>query len=178
MMDYNIRHGQTYMYFKGKPLYPFGYGMSYTTFAYSNLRASAPSLSATGAVGRQRGHSRSTGSRASDKAVQLYVKHIGSSIERPLKELQGFQRVHIPAGENRTVTIHLPASRLAYWESPAKVELSKRTRSTHGWLLVRRHPIGPHHRNHTVKLRACGGGDDAEEKGAVGRDDRGAGLRR
>jgi beta-glucosidase len=119
MMDYNIRDGRTYMYFKGGPLYPFGYGLSYTTFAYSNLRTSAPSLSATGAVDVSV-DVHNTGSRAGDEVVQLYVKHIGSSIERPFKELRGFQRVHIPAGENRTVTIHLPASRLAYWDAAAK----------------------------------------------------------
>jgi beta-glucosidase len=107
------------MYFKGGPLYPFGYGLSYTTFAYSNLRTSAPSLSATGAVDVSV-DVHNTGSRAGDEVVQLYVKHIGSSIERPFKELRGFQRVHIPAGENRTVTIHLPASRLAYWDAAAK----------------------------------------------------------
>ena len=41
MMDYDIRHGRTYMYFKGEPLYPFGYGLSYTTFSYANLKASS-----------------------------------------------------------------------------------------------------------------------------------------
>ena len=49
MMDYDIRHGRTYMYFKGEPLYPFGYGLSYTTFKYSNLRTSAAKLSAKAA---------------------------------------------------------------------------------------------------------------------------------
>src|SRR6185437_7432979 len=44
MMDYDLRHGRTYMYFKGEPLYPFGYGLSYTTFGYSNLRLSSPNL--------------------------------------------------------------------------------------------------------------------------------------
>ena len=50
MMDYNIRHGRTYMYFKGEPLYPFGYGLSYTTFKYSNLKTSAETLSKDGTV--------------------------------------------------------------------------------------------------------------------------------
>jgi beta-glucosidase len=119
MMDYNIRDGRTYMYFKGEPLYPFGYGLSYTTFAYSNLRTSAASLSAKGAVDVSV-DVKNTGKLAGDEVVQLYVKHIGSSVERPIKELRGFARVMIPAGETKTVTINLPASRLAYWNAAQK----------------------------------------------------------
>jgi beta-glucosidase len=52
--------------------------------------------------------------------VQLYVKHIGSSVDRPNKELRGFKRVRIVAGETKTVTITLPASRLAYWNTTTK----------------------------------------------------------
>jgi beta-glucosidase len=119
MMDYDIRHGRTYMYFKGEPLYPFGFGLSYTTFAYSNLRTSAASLSAKGSVDVSV-DVRNTGSRAGDEVVQLYVKHIGSAVERPGKELRGFKRVAIKAGETRTVTMTLPASRLAYWDAAGK----------------------------------------------------------
>ena len=119
MMDYNIRDGRTYMYFKGEPLYPFGFGLSYSTFAYSNLRTSAASLSAKGSVDVSV-DVKNTGKRAGDEVVQLYVKHIGSSVERPIKELRGFKRVMIPAGETKTVTINLPASRLAYWNAAAK----------------------------------------------------------
>jgi beta-glucosidase len=119
MMDYNIRNGRTYMYFKGEPLYPFGYGLSYTSFAYSNLRASAASLSAKGTVDVSV-DVKNTGARAGDEVVQLYVKHIGSSVDRPNKELRGFKRVRIAAGETKTVTIPLPASRLAYWNTTAK----------------------------------------------------------
>ena len=50
MMDYDIRHGRTYMYFKGEPLYPFGYGLSYTTFQYSNLKISAARLVTAGEI--------------------------------------------------------------------------------------------------------------------------------
>jgi beta-glucosidase len=119
MMDYNIRNGRTYMYFKGEPLYPFGYGLSYTTFAYSNLKTSAASLSAKGSVDVSV-DVKNTGKVAGDEVVQLYVKHIGSSVDRPNKELRGFARVMIPAGETKTVTINLPASRLAYWNAGAK----------------------------------------------------------
>ena len=119
MMDYNIRNGRTYMYFKGEPLYPFGYGLSYTTFAYSNLRFGSPSLSAKAFVDVNV-DVKNTGTRAGDEVVQLYVKHIGSSVDRPNKELRGFKRVRIPAGETKTVTITVPASRLAYWNTAAK----------------------------------------------------------
>lgn len=115
MMDYNIRDGRTYMYFKGDPLYPFGYGLSYTSFAYSNLKTSAPVLSHDGSV-TVSVDVKNTGKRDGDEVVQLYVKHINSAVSRPIEELKGFQRVHIKAGEQQTVSIPLPAKHLAYWD--------------------------------------------------------------
>jgi len=115
MMDYNIRNGRTYMYFKGEPLYPFGYGLSYTTFAYSNLRTSAASLPATGKMDVTV-DVRNTGRRDGEEVVQLYIKHMDSTVERPNEELKGFTRVVVKAGETKPVTIALPAERLAYWD--------------------------------------------------------------
>jgi beta-glucosidase len=119
MMDYDIRHGRTYMYFKGEPLYPFGYGLSYTTFAYSNLRTSSDSLRANGSVAVSVSV-KNTGSRAGDEVVQLYVSHVGSAVERPTKELKGFERVALRPGETKTVTMTLDADELAYWDAARK----------------------------------------------------------
>jgi beta-glucosidase len=118
MMDYNIRHGRTYMYFKGEPLFPFGYGLSYTTFAYSNLRTSGARLSRDGEV-TVSVDVKNTGNRPGDEVVQLYVKHEQSRVERPLKELRGFQRITVPPGETRTVQMLLKADSLAYWDEKA-----------------------------------------------------------
>jgi beta-glucosidase len=115
MMDYNIRDGRTYMYFKGEPLYPFGYGLSYTTFQYSNLKTSSPSLAKDGSV-TVTVDVTNTGSVPGDAVVQLYVKHLKSQVERPREELKGFQRVTIQPNETKTVTIPLKASQLAYWD--------------------------------------------------------------
>jgi beta-glucosidase len=114
MMDYDIRHGRTYMYFRDTPLYAFGYGLSYTTFAYRQLKVSPSSLSSTGKVDVSV-VVKNTGRRAGDEVVQLYVKHLNSGVARPLKELKGFTRVHLAPQEEKTVTLSLPASRLAYW---------------------------------------------------------------
>ena len=115
MMDYNIRDGRTYMYFKGKPLYPFGYGLSYTTFRYSNIRASAPHLAKDGAI-TVSVDATNTGNRAGDAVVQLYVQHLKSKVERPREELEGFERVTLTPNETKTVSIPLKASQLAYWD--------------------------------------------------------------
>ncbi|TCK70162.1 glycoside hydrolase family 3 C-terminal domain-containing protein [Acidipila rosea] len=115
MMDYNIRHGRTYMYFKGKPLYPFGYGLSYTSFAYSKLKVSTSKLKAGESVVVSV-EVKNTGKRPGDEVVQLYVTHLGSQVERPLEELKGFARVSIPAGKKRMVKMPLKASNLAYWD--------------------------------------------------------------
>jgi beta-glucosidase len=114
MLDYDIRHGRTYMYFKGEPLYPFGHGLSYTTFAYANLRASNRSLADGGSI-RVSVDVRNTGDRTGEEVVQLYVKHLNSSVSRPIQELKGFRRVALQPGEIKTVTLELRAAELAYW---------------------------------------------------------------
>ena len=117
MMDYDIRHGRTYMYFRDTPLYPFGYGLSYTTFQYRDLKTSdstlsGPSIDVSVVV-------KNTGKRAGDEVVQLYVKHLNSKVSRPLKELKAFTRVHLAPQEEKIVKLSLPASRLAYWNDQA-----------------------------------------------------------
>lgn len=114
MMDYNIRHGRTYMYFKGEPLYPFGFGLSYTSFSYSNLKTSAPDPKSKKEIIVNIDIT-NTGSRQGDEVVQLYIKHIGSKIERPDKELKGFKRVTLNPNETRTVSIPVLRENLAYW---------------------------------------------------------------
>ena len=116
MMDYNIRDGRTYMYFKGEPLYPFGFGLSYTTFQFSNLKTSSPQVAPDGTVNVSVDVT-NTGSRTGDEVVQLYVKHMGSKVERPREQLAGFERVTVQPNETKTVRIALPASRLAYWDA-------------------------------------------------------------
>jgi beta-glucosidase len=119
MMDYNIRNNRTYMYFKGQPLYPFGYGLSFTTFAYSNLRTSTSRLAKDGQL-TVSVSVRNTGKRDGQEVVQLYVGHVGSKVDRPIKELKGFQRIALKAGEAKTVQIPLQAKDLAYWDTQKK----------------------------------------------------------
>lgn len=114
-MDYNIRDGYTYMYFKGQPLYPFGFGLSYTSFKFSNLRTSSQRLAKDGSL-TVSVEVTNTGGRAGDQVVQLYVQHLRSAVSRPREELEGFQRVAVGPGRTKTVSIELPASQLAYWD--------------------------------------------------------------
>ena len=100
--DYDMK-GHTYKYFKGEPLYPFGFGLSYSTFAYSGLIAKrtpdGAEVSAT---------VKNTSSRDGDEVVQLYVAG-GSGESAPIRSLCGFQRVHLRGGESRQVTFTLSA---------------------------------------------------------------------
>ena len=115
MMDYNIRHGRTYMYSKEKPLYAFGYGLSYTTFAYESVRVSAPSVKADGEV-QVTVKVKNTGKRGGDEVVQMYVQHLGSAVERPQIELKGFARIHIEPGASKSVVLNLKPRDLTYWD--------------------------------------------------------------
>ena len=112
MMDYDIRHGRTYQYFKGKPLYPFGFGLSYTSFSYSDIETSKTSLVDSMIVSVD---VKNTGKLDGDEVVQLYVSYPESKVERPIKQLKGFKRVFIHAGETLKVNIPLKAEDLAYW---------------------------------------------------------------
>ena len=125
--DYRMA-GRTYRFFKGTPLYPFGDGLSYTTFAYRNLRTSSARLRAADTV-IVRVDVTNTGRRAGDEVAQLYVRHLGSRVERPIEDLRGFRRITLKPGETRTVEFALPASSLAYW-SP----------DTHRWV-VEQEPV-------------------------------------
>jgi beta-glucosidase len=118
MLDYNLRRGRTYMYFKGEPLYPFGYGLSYSTFRYANLKGSSASMRRDGEV-TVSVDVENTGDRAGDEVVQLYVRHEGSKVTRPIKELRGFERVSVAAHETKTVRIKLRADSLSYWDEHA-----------------------------------------------------------
>jgi len=113
--DYRM-DGRTYRFFHGTPLYPFGYGLSYTTFAYQNLRTSADTLRA-GDTLTVRVDVTNTGRRAGDEVVQLYVRHLGSSVTRPREDLRGYRRIALQPGAKRTVDLSLPAASLAYWSS-------------------------------------------------------------
>ena len=101
------------------PLFPFGYGLSYTTFGYDKLVLSADKLK-TGDVLTASVNVTNTGKYAGTEVVQLYVQDKVASVTRPVKELKGFQRVALQPGETRTVIFSLPVSELAFWNIDMK----------------------------------------------------------
>lgn len=114
MMDYDIANGRTYMYFKGEPLYHFGYGLSYSTFQYSNLKLSGIVMTKNGNI-TITADIKNTGSRDGDEVVQLYIQHPNSKVVRPMKALKGFERISLKAGETKKVTFTIDAKSLAWW---------------------------------------------------------------
>lgn len=109
MLDYDIRNGRTYMYAKAKPIFPFGHGLSYTTFKYSKLR-----VRKDGDNYVVRFNLKNTGSRDGEEVVQLYAKF---SKDDASKRLRGFERVAVKAGETVPVEIIIPADNLKLWDS-------------------------------------------------------------
>lgn len=110
MNDYEISNGRTYMYFEGEPLYPFGYGLSYSKFTYSKMkmRKTSEELIVSMKV-------KNTGSYKGDEVVQLYYRALDSSEKKPLKKLIGFERKSLVIGESKTLTFKIPLKELQYW---------------------------------------------------------------
>jgi beta-glucosidase len=103
------------MYLNGKPLFPFGHGLSYTRFNYSDLRVSPEQIPVTGQV-MVRVDVENTGKRAGDEVVQLYVHEVECSVKRPGKELRGFERVALRPGQKKTIAFTLAGEKLSFWD--------------------------------------------------------------
>lgn len=127
MMDYDVRHGRTYMYFRGEPQFPFGHGLSYTTFAFANLAVSRPAIALPDELTVSVDVT-NTGARDGDEVVQVYGRFIGSPVERPAKKLLGFARVTIAAGRTRRVDVPLRGADLAYWDTNRQAWALERAR--------------------------------------------------
>ncbi len=112
--EYDVTKGFTYMYHKGEPLFAFGHGLSYTDFAYTNLRLSRRHMLASDTLIISV-DVENTGSRPGDEVVQLYVRDLESSVTRPVKELRGFERITLDPGQKKTVTMALPGEKLAFY---------------------------------------------------------------
>jgi beta-glucosidase len=110
------RSGMTYQHYRGTPLYPFGHGLSYTSFGYSRPTLSNPSVTADGTV-TVTVDVTNTGARAGTEVVQMYTRQRTSRASgQPLRQLRAFSRVSLAAGERKTVNLTLKAADLAFWD--------------------------------------------------------------
>src|SRR6187399_1535168 len=124
--DYNLRggngkNGRTYMYFNKDVSYEFGYGLSYTTFGYSNFHISKNNITPNDKI-TVSADVKNTGAVDGDEVVQVYVKTPGgpASLQRPIKLLKGFKRVTIPKGQTKTVSIDIDCADLWFWDAKNK----------------------------------------------------------
>jgi beta-glucosidase len=117
--DPNNKYSSKYLDVPWTPLYPFGYGLSYTRFKLSNLQLSARQIPTDGSL-TARVELENTGVRAGDEVVQLYIRDVASSVTRPIKELKGFERVTLRAGEKRQVSFILTREQLGFYNREMK----------------------------------------------------------
>ena len=108
--DYSMKD-RTYRYFTGKALHPFGFGLSYTNFTYSNMQVS---VTATGY--KINFDVKNTGNREGDEVTQLYIRHINGGINEPVKQLKNFKRVTLAKGDLKTIMLSVNNDDLKYWD--------------------------------------------------------------
>ena len=112
--DAKNKYTSKYLDVDWTPLFPFGYGLSYTKFEITNLRLSAQRIPSNGKL-TVTVDIRNTGRRAGDEVVQLYLRDLAASVTRPVKELKGFQRITLQPGETKRVDFLLSAEQLGFW---------------------------------------------------------------
>ncbi|RUL90598.1 glycoside hydrolase family 3 C-terminal domain-containing protein [Verrucosispora sp. FIM060022] len=116
LLDYDVIGADfTYLYHRGEPLFPFGHGLSYTDFDYTNLRLSATAVP-VGAEVEVSVDVTNTGERVGEEVVQLYTRQRRSRVKQPLRQLRDFARVTVAPGECRTVTLRLRTAELSWWD--------------------------------------------------------------
>lgn len=116
------KYQSNYLDVRNDPLYPFGYGLSYTTFSYSDLQLSATEMSPTGSVEASVTVT-NTGNVDATEIVQLYIRDLVASVSRPVKELKGFERITLKAGESRKVTFAITPETLKFYNYDLKYVL-------------------------------------------------------
>jgi beta-glucosidase len=114
--EYDFRYRSRYLDGPTTPLYPFGFGLSYTTFSFSRLAVGAPKVAVGGSVAVT-AQVTNSGKRRGDEVAQLYLHQRTGSDSRPMRELRGFQRLTLEPGETRTVTFTLGPAELGYWST-------------------------------------------------------------
>ena len=110
------KYQSNYIDVRNDPLYPFGYGLSYTTFEYGKPRLSATTMNANGTL-TLTVNVKNTGKYDADEVVQLYIRDVAASISRPVKELKGFERISLKAGESRDVNFTIDVDMLKFYNS-------------------------------------------------------------
>ena len=113
--EYDLTKGRTYMYFRDKPLYPFGYGLSYTSFTYANLELSRAAASTNDKINVMVDVT-NTGPRTGDEVVQCYVHARSASVPMPIKQMWAFKRVTLAKGETETVSMDLETKNFGHWD--------------------------------------------------------------
>lgn len=116
--DYEIYKGRTYMYFDGAVQYPFGYGLSYTSFKYSNISVKTSGAGDSAAVAVEFDIA-NTGGRDGEEVAQVYFRDIESKVKLPNKKLVAFERIRLKAGETKRATLSVPIDEMKYWDVDA-----------------------------------------------------------
>jgi beta-glucosidase len=113
--EYDISKGYTYMYLDGEPLYPFGHGLSYSEFSYTNLQVSPEHMTGDGTL-QIDVDVQNVGSWTGDEVVQAYVHYPASKVKRPTRQLVAFQRITLDPDGTKHVQLQVPAANLAFYD--------------------------------------------------------------